>query len=290
MQRLIFGCGYLGRRIAEAWLARGDDVRALTRSEHNANELEATGIRPIVGDVTQPESLTGLPESNTVLHAVGFDRSAGPTKRAVYVDGLRNVLSAVEGRCGRFIHISSTSVYGQQDGEEIDETSPAEAPHEAGTICRDAEQLVTEFAAAKGISTAILRLSGIYGPGRLLSRVEAIRDGLKLPGPADAWLNLIHVDDAAAVIFEAAAQATVAPLYLVSDDQPVRRREYYELLAQLIDAPVPEFDADAVARHTRGLGKRCRNSLMKSDLRVVIRFPSIQTGLPHALAEKDGSY
>ena len=287
MRRLIFGCGYLGRRVAAAWNKAGDEVFALTRSEANAQRLRESGIEPIVGDVTIPGTLTELPQVETVLHAVGFDRNAGPTKREVYVDGLRNVLTAIEGQCERLVHISSTSVYGQCDGEVIDEESPAEADHESGVICRDAERLVSEFAAATGTSATTLRLSGIYGRGRLLSRVEAIREGLKLPGPADSWLNLIHVEDASRVALAAAEKdaAELAPLYLVSDDQPVRRREYYESLARLVDGPAPEFDLQATARHTRGLGKRCRNEKLKTELGISLRFPTIETGLPDALED-----
>lgn len=284
MRRLIFGCGYLGRRVAAAWLKNGDEVSALTRSQETVRKLRESGIEPIVGDVTNPGTLTELPLVETVLHAVGFDRKAGPKKRDVYVDGLRNVLTAIEGRCRRLIHISSTSVYGQCDGEVIDETSPAEADHESGVICRDAEQLVAGFSTTTGTSATILRLSGIYGPGRLLSRVEAIREGLKLPGPADSWLNLIHVEDASRVVLAAGIdEADLSPLYLVSDDQPIRRREYYESLARLANGPAPEFDPQATARHTRGLGKRCRNEKMKTELGVTLQFPSIETGLPDAL-------
>ncbi len=286
MRRLIFGCGYLGRRVAAAWQTTGDEVFALTRSEDNAQVLAESGIEPILGDVTNPGSLADHPQVDTVLHSVGFDRTAGPTKREVYVDGLRNVLTAIDGRCERLIHISSTSVYGQCDGEEIDEASPAEAEHESGVVCREAEQFVSDFAETKGTSTTILRLSGIYGPGRLLSRVDAIREGLKLPGPADSWLNLIHVDDAAQVVLAAASQdgTSLSPLYLVSDDEPIRRREYYEALARLVDGPAPEFDPQATARHTRGLGKRCRNEKMNMELGVSLQFPSIETGLPNALS------
>jgi nucleoside-diphosphate-sugar epimerase len=289
MRRLIFGCGYLGRRAAEAWLANGDQVFALTRSAESAELLSTLGVEPVVGDVTFPESLASLPDADTILYSVGFDRNAGPTKREVYVDGLRNVLRAVEGRCRRFVHISSTSVYGQQDGEEIDESSPAKAAHESGVICREAEHLVTELSQSNQTPTTILRLSGIYGPDRLLSRVEAIRAGLKLPGPADAWLNLIHVDDAVSVVLKAASATDLAPLYLVSDDEPVRRRDYYESLARLVEAPAPEFDPVAVARHTRGLGKRCRNQLLKKEMGIALQFPTIATGLPHALGDADSS-
>lgn len=279
--RLIIGCGYLGRRVAARWLARGDSVYALTRSESNSRELHSLGIRPIVGDVTRPDSLTNLPQVDTVLHAVGFDRNAGPSKREVYVNGLQNVLPAVADRCHRFLYVSSTSVYGQENGERVDESSPCAPTTESGEICRAAEQLVE---ALEGDSLGIvLRLAGIYGPDRLLSRIEAIRDGLALPGPRDAWLNLIHVDDAALVVEHVAAQEMPDRLLLVSDDEPIRRHHYYETLAKNLHAPVPQFDDNSIARHTRGLNKRCDNSRLR-QAGIELQFPSFETGLEHALA------
>lgn len=286
MRRLIIGCGYLGRRVAAAWLDAGDTVLALTRTEPNAQQLADIGVQAILGDVTQPQSLTALPECDTVLHAVGFDRSAGPSKREVYVDGLQYVLNRMSGRCDRFLHVSSTSVYGQQNGEDVDENSPCEPEHESGIICVDAERAVlNQIQESAGTGGAVLRLAGIYGADRLLSRINAIRSGLSLPGPADAWLNLIHVDDAVRAVVAAAAAVELQPVYLVSDDRPVRRRDYYTRLASLLDAAAPEFDDTAVARHTRGLGKRCNNTRLTSELGVNLQFPTIDEGLPHAISQ-----
>lgn len=285
MRRLIIGCGYLGGRVANSWLERGDTVFALTRSAANAKKLAERGIEAVVGDVTQPASLVTLPECDTVLHAVGFDRNAGPTKREVYVDGLHHVLDCMTGRCHRFLHTSSTSVYGQQDGEVVDEDSPCDPPHESGRICVDAEQAVLgRLPAASGTTGTVLRLSGIYGPDRLLSRIQAIREGLKLPGPADAWLNLIHVDDAVSAVLSAADAEELEPVYLVSDDRPIKRGDYYARLASLLDLAPPEFDDTAVARHTRGLGKRCQNTRMKDLPGIALQYPTIDEGLPHAIS------
>ncbi len=285
MRRLIIGCGYLGRRVAARWIASGDDVFALTRSEENAETLRESGVSPVLGDVTDSASLGSLPKCDTVLHAVGFDRSASASKREVYVDGLSNVLDHVANRCARFIQISSTSVYGQQDGEWVDETSPAESKTESGEICIAAERLVLDQfsnGAASGQGT-VLRLSGIYGPDRLLSRIDALKNAQPLPGPEGGWLNLIHVDDAADVVVACAESDRLESVYLVSDDRPILRDEYYRLLAKLVGAPEPIFDPDAVARHSRGVNKRCRNRRLRKDLGVQLRYPDIGSGLVHAV-------
>jgi nucleoside-diphosphate-sugar epimerase len=280
--RLIIGCGYLGRRVARRWLDQGDRVWALTRTVANSKQLKSIGVEPIIGDVTQPKSLNALPTVDTVLHSIGFDRNAGPSKREVYVDGLRNVLNVVKERCQRFLYVSSTSVYGQQDGEVVDEDSTCEPSTESGQICLAAEELVE--ATQEGTNWGIvLRLAGIYGPERLLSRIESIREGLSLPGPKNAWLNLIHVDDVALVVEHIASAKAPPRLLLVSDDQPICRSQYYETLANCLDAPAPQFDETAIARHTRGINKRCSNSRLR-HAGIELQFPTIETGLQHAVS------
>ncbi len=182
MAKLVIGCGYLGQRLAAKWAEAGETVWALTRSAERAEEFQSRGWQPVVGDVTQPsvqETLQNLPEVDTVLYAVGYDRGSGLSQREVYVDGLKNVLEMIAPRVRRFLYISSTSVYGQDQGEWIDETSPCEPTRPNGQICRDAEQLVEQYfppeKADSERSANILRLAGIYGPGRLLRRLADLR-------------------------------------------------------------------------------------------------------------------
>src|SRR5262245_51595999 len=137
--RLIFGCGYLGRRVALLWRANGHRVVALTR--HNAGALCALGVEPVVGDALSPESLRTLPAASTVLYAVGFDRGSGRSMRDVYVGGLSNVLDTLP-QCGRFIYVSATSVYGQTNSEIVTENSPTAPTEESGRIVLEAEQLL----------------------------------------------------------------------------------------------------------------------------------------------------
>src|SRR6516225_5379191 len=90
--RLIIGCGYLGKKVAPHWLSHGHRVFALTRSEARAEQLRAIGLEPIVGDVLQPDSHKDLPEVAAVLCAVGHDRRTGHSIHSMYVEGLSNVL------------------------------------------------------------------------------------------------------------------------------------------------------------------------------------------------------
>jgi len=280
----MIGCGYLGERVACTWKADGDEVTVMTRSLERAEQLARTGFKPVIGDVMQPQTLNQLPRADVVLYAVGFDRSSGHAKRAVYVDGLRNVLAEIGSRCQRLIYISSTSVYGQNSGELIDESSPAESHEENGRICREAESVVWEFfdrtAARESRGAIILRLAGIYGSGRLLTRIEQLRRGEPLSGNPEAWLNLIHVDDAVRAIKAAEQRGRPGETYLVSDDRPLRRVEYFSALAEKVGAPPPRFvelAADAIER--RQFNKRCDNRRLRQELGVDLQYPTVIDGL-----------
>ena len=221
-------------------------------------------------------------EIDTVLFAVGYDRTAAHSQEEVFVDGLRNVLAKVRPYCRRFIYISSTSVYGQQDGSWVDETSPCEPTQPGGIYCLAAERLVRESCP----QSIILRCAGIYGPGRLLSRIADLRAGSPLAGSPESWLNLIHVDDAATAVLAASEAVLPPPIVLVVDDQPLKRVDYYAQLAQLVGAPTPRFDeAQPRSRGSGGLNKRCRNRRLKDDLHVALQYPTTAVGLRAAMQD-----
>lgn len=282
VDRLVVGCGYLGRRVAGRWRDDGLSVAALTRSETTAASFRDDGLLPVVGDVTDRVSLDRLPEAEVLLVAVGFDRSAGPSKREVYVDGLRNLLEATRGRTGRIVYVSSTSVYGVSDGSDVNDETVAEPSSEAGRICLDAERLCFDAEITESPAT-VLRLGGIYGPDRLLRRVGQLKDREPIAGRADAWLNLTHVDDAATAVIAAATHPSPRPTYLVTDDEPVRRVDYYGRLAELVGTPPPVFDDAASPRHASGLGKRCVGTAVRRDLVREWRFPTHREGLADAV-------
>lgn len=269
---LVVGCGYLGRRVAARWVAAGRRVAALTR--RNAAALAAVGIEPVTGDVLDPASLRNLPAASTVLYAVGMDRAAGRSMREVYVRGLANVLAALPG-FERFVYVSSTGVYGQTDGEWVDEASPTEPTEESGRVVLDAER--TLRAAAPG--AVILRFAGIYGPGRLL-RQQPLLNGDPLVGDADKWLNLIHVDDGVSAVL-AAERAEPGGTFCVADDGPVSRRAFYTHLAELLGAPPARFEPPANPHPEPN--RRVSNRRAREVLGWAPAFPTYREGLAAAV-------
>ena len=276
MKRLIFGCGYLGRRVADIWCRAGDTVYAVTRSQTHSRAFEKAGFFPMVADILLPDSLADLPKVDTVLFAVGYDRTSQASIHQVYVDGLRNVLDALPDHPFKILYISSTGVYAEKEGGWVDEDSPTYASRDATQACLDAEQLLQTH--PRNLDFKILRCAGIYGPDRLPRR-DALLAGNPLPFPPAGYLNLIHVDDASQAV-DAAAVRGATGIYSIADGSPTRREDYLIELARLLGASPPEFAVAMENTQRRGAtSKRVRNDRMRNELGVRLRYPSYREGL-----------
>lgn len=302
--KLLFGCGYLGSRVARLWQAAGETVAIVTRSAEKAASLRAQGFMAIIADVCDPASLRNLPPAETILYAVGYDRRAanGPSIQEVYAGGVRNVLDKLgnaEWGMGNdttpnipqspvpsphFLYISSTGVYGDADGDWVDEETPCRPLRDGGKACLAAEQVIAEH--PLGAKSVVLRLAGIYGPDRI-PRSDALRRGEPIDAPADGYLNLIHVDDAAQIVLDVerlarADQITTPRTYCVADGNPGLRRDYYAELARLLDAPPPAFvepqpSSPAAAR--AAADKRISNARLIREVNPTFTYPSYREGL-----------
>src|SRR5262245_44982618 len=238
MAKLVFGCGYLGLRVACLWRDAGQAVYAVTRTQARAAELSAAGIQPIVADLLTTAQPPPLQAFDMVLFAVGYDRSPAASIHEVYVGGLARAIDWTSDSINRFLYISSTGVYGQLSGQQVDENSPCEPTREGGKACLAAEQLLAN--SRFGAKALILRLAGLYGPGRI-PRVADLQAGRPIDAPASGWLNLIHIDDAARIVLLAEELAVPPRTYVISDGQPVQRSDYYAELARLLNVPPPQF-------------------------------------------------
>jgi len=283
-EKLVVGCGYLGSRVAELWREQGSTVHVVTRSPQRAAQLAGEGYRPVVAEVTQPCSLAALPVVSTVLFAVGFDRSAGLPIRAVYVEGLRSVLASMSKSVEKFIYISSTGVYGQSGGELIDEQSPCDPQREGGKACLEAERVLESSRFAR--QRIILRLAGIYGPGRIPHQ-GLIAEGQALPVAAEAWLNLIHVQDAARIIVELERKAAPPKTFNVSDGYPTRRADFYRELARMLGAAEPRFAAPSPGSPTGERArsdKRIDSAALMAEMKLSLSYPTFREGLRASVA------
>ena len=289
MSKLIFGCGYLGERIARRWQTDGADVHVATRSTRRAASLQDAGYQTLVADVTRLDTLQDLPPADTVLFAVGYDRTQTNSIHQVYAGGVQNVLASLTAGIKQFIYISSTGVYGPADGDWVDELTPPNPVRDGGRASLAAEQAA--YSSRFGTNAIILRLAGIYGPGRI-PYLDKLQAGQPIAAPSEGWLNLIHVDDATAIVLAAEswmAGESTGPgphTFCVSDGAPVVRGDFYREVAQQLGAPEPNFskpDKASPAAARAAANKRIRNKKMISTLNPRLSYPTYREGLKSIL-------
>ena len=276
----VFGCGYLGIRVAKQLVSENWKVFALTRSSRRANELAAEGVLPIVGDWTDSRVVGLIPRVEKVLVAVGYERGSQASRERVYVDGLRTMLPSIS-LSSDLVYVSSTGVFHQSDGGWVDESSPCRPGRDGGRAHLDAEQLLFSHRRGKAIGrTVVLRMAGLYGPGRV-PRVDSIRRGEPIAAIADSFLNLIHIDDAASCVLAAWNHPDPQSCYLVADGCPVLRGEYFSEIARICRAPVVRYSGQVGERSDTN--KRIWNRRMRRDLLSRLKFPSYREGLRNIL-------
>jgi len=276
MRILIAGCGDVGGALGRLLAAEGHRVWGLRRTVSKLPpELE-----PIAADLTDPATLADLPEGlDEVVYAAAADGRGEDAYRAAYSEGVARLLTALDAQGQhprRVIFVSSTGVYGQSDGEWVDESSTTEPGRFTGRIVLEAERRVL---GGPFPGTAV-RFGGIYGPGRtrLLERVRA--GDAEVPAGRPVYTNRIHRDDCAGVLAHLLARdrggRPLEPVYLGVDHEPAELGEVFRYLAELLDAAPPEVAEDADTGR-RGSNKRCRNDrLVATGYRFL--YPTYREG------------
>jgi nucleoside-diphosphate-sugar epimerase len=256
-------------------------VWATTRNACKAARMGSQGIQPLIADWADKRTLRNLPEVDQILVAVSYDRFSRHCQYDSQVGGLRNLLDS-SSPDANVCYISTTGVYHQTDGSWVDESSPTRPKREAGRAHLSAEELLHQL--RPNSPWTILRLAGIYGPGRV-PRVANVIAGRPIASPPSGFLNLIHVDDAVDAVMAAWSMSKLR-LYAVSDDNPVVRSEFYHEIARQCGAPPPSFiepPSDAPARMRSESNKRIWNRRMKRDLVANLRYPTYREGLASVL-------
>lgn len=246
---LIAGAGYLGCEIARQ--ASGTHlVVTLTKSgdeSHEACDLSSPGQ---VAALAQK-----IPSPATVIHCASSGRGGAEAYREVFIQGSRHLQDSFPD--SHLILTSSTSVYHQTDGSEVDESSETQPIRETSQLLLEAEKIVLE-----GGGT-VARLSGLYGPGRSVVLRKFLDGSAVIEESGQRILNQIHVEDAASAVLHL-AQNRLPGIFNVADDQPLSQRACYQGLAEHFDRPLPPTGEKNTSRKRAWTSKQVLNAKIRN--------------------------
>lgn len=278
----VVGAGYLGAAVAAALPSPAIATTRGGRWHDDAATPKApAGIELHALDVSAPE-LDASPLRAAAALVLCYAPGRSQDRTALYVEGTRRLLHAVTalapGALRRIVWIGSTSALPERDAW-LDETCEAWPDDERGRVQRRAEQVVIEHATRHAIPWIVLRLGGLYGPGRGLDRIyRGGRHEGPLPGDGLAPTNLVHRDDAVAAVLAAlrAPPSCQGVVHVVDDEHTPRRIMYARIAARLGQPPVTWQNAAPPGAAPRG--KRVGNQRLKQQLGVRLGHPLHQLG------------
>lgn len=257
---VIVGCGDLGVALGQRMLQQGWQVSGLRRDPSALPE----GFGRIAADLTEAQRPADWPTRvDYLVYCPAAGRRDAELYRRLYLEGLQHVLGWLQDarhKPRHLLQVSSTAVYGQSAGEWVTENSAALADTPTAAVLIEAE----DVALRSGLPASVVRLAGIYGPGRT-RLIEQVRNGLHVPAEPEQFTNRIHRDDAAGLLAHLLLQADrgelLAPCYLGVDDEPAPLHEVAQWLAQQLSVELLSEGAGA----NRVGSKRCSNALARES-------------------------
>ncbi len=289
---MIFGCGYLGTVLAERLLEAGCRVGALTRNPDRAASLRQLGLSEVLcADLHKPGWQTQLKETYAgVVNCVSSAGGGLEGYRLSYLEGQRRILEWTGGlaRPPCLVYTGSTSVYPQDGGLTVDETTDTSEAPPTGQVLLESERCLASAASVE--RWYVLRLAGIYGPGRhfLLDQLRSAEG--PIPGRGDYSMNMIHRDDAVEAICCALRGQGPSGIYNVCDDAPVHKEEVLGYLAAQLGRPAPDFAPSQVSARLKRRGgrmpdRRILNAKARSELGWTPNYPSYREGYADLLSD-----
>jgi nucleoside-diphosphate-sugar epimerase len=236
------GNGFVGRHLVTTLAARGDRVRVLALPGEDARWLERRGVAVYRGDITEPESLAAPVEgADGVFHLAAMQDVWRPIEvyRAVNVGGTRNVAhAALAAGARRFVHMSSSSVYGMGHRRPVDETFPLTPYRDRYPVTKaEADQAVQQMIKRDGLPGVIIRPDQIFGPGDVLhfgAMAERTLAGrCFLVGKGDNRMPFVYVDDMVrGLLLALDHDAAPGNAYNISSDSPFTQRQMLTAIAE----------------------------------------------------------
>ena len=286
---LIIGCGDIGRRVAARW--QTVPVSGLVSSAASAQQLQIAGITPMEANLDDPATLKDLPLANALVYYFAPPPATGTTDPR-----MGHFLAAIDpaNLPRRIICISTSGVYGDRSGEVGNEDTPPNPQEDRACRRYDAEQQLRRFGEEHGVAVVILRVGGIYGPGRLPrkrleDRIPIIHEHL---APST---NRIHAEDLAQICVAAARRGRADTVYNVSDGTDSNMTEYFNTVADFLKLPRPPTIDWEEAKRTLSTGmlsylkesRRMDNRRMLEELGVELQYPTLETGLAAMASETE---
>jgi nucleoside-diphosphate-sugar epimerase len=283
---LIAGCGYVGQRLARALLPRGPVV-GLTATEESARRLSSLGFDAVAWNLDDADA--GVPRGFGLPSVVYYLVPPPPSGTS---DGrLKRFLARLPAPPARILYLSTTGVYGDADGALVDEESPTRPGTERAVRRVDAELALQGWCARNGVGWTILRVPGIYGPGRL--PLERLRRREPMIRHSEAgYSSRIHVDDlVAACLLAGSAPRAVDRIYNVTDGNPASMTEYFERVAMLAGLPAPPLVTRSEAERVLSPGlmsylaesRRVDSRRIREELGFQPRFHDLRLGILSSL-------
>jgi nucleoside-diphosphate-sugar epimerase len=279
MRVVVLGCGYVGLELGRQLREDGHDVVGVRRSDSGLDAVADAGLDPVRADVTAPETLADVPDADWLVFAASSGGRGATAARRVFVDGLRNAVDEFATRDSppeRLVYTSSTGVYGDHDGDWVDEDTPLDPTTDKTRVLAEAE----DVALSAPVDSTVARFAGLYGPDRY--RLERYLDGPVTEG----YLNMVHRDDAAGAV-RFALEEGVDDVLLVVDDEPVSKWEFADWLADACGVDRPEKrtkaerlaagDLSEAARRRILTSKRCSNGRLRA-LGYEFAYPTFRAG------------
>ncbi|OWU82124.1 SDR family oxidoreductase [Phaeobacter sp. 22II1-1F12B] len=278
-----FGHGFSARALTRLLIPQGWRVIGTTRSEDKAESLRTSGVEPVLfpGDLP-PE---GLSEATHLLISAGPDAEGDPVLSA-----LRPEIEKLAPRLEWAGYLSTTGVYGDHQGDWVDESTPLTPSTRRGKWRVAAE---SEWQSIPGLPLHIFRLAGIYGPGR--GPFAKVRKGTARRVIKEGQVfSRIHVDDIAQVLAASIAQPNPGAIYNLCDDDPAPPQDVIAHAAELLGLPLPPAvdyetaEMTPMARSFYAESKRVRNDRIKDELGVELLYPDYRAGLQALLEDENG--
>jgi len=269
---LIIGCGYVGLPLALRLHEQGHEITGWVHSEASAAELKAQPFHRIVtGSVADAEIWAAIVDTfDVVIHCASSGRGGAAAYEEVFLRGVA-MMNAHQPKARR-LFVSSTSVYGQTQGEVVTEKSVAEPSTDTGRILRLAEM------AALVEGTMVVRSAGIYGPGRGVLWEKFKREEAVIEGDGLRWINQIHQSDLVGALAWLMEKGMPGEIYNASDDAPVTQADFYAWCAEFLKKPIPPHGPVNVNRKRGLTNKRVSNAKLRGmGWRPV--YPSFREGL-----------